>query len=63
MLNIEEKLRICESVRGGRSLTSVAQEFNIGKSTVHDIVKSEANIKQFMTEIEDGDCIKKRKIV
>ena len=29
----------------------------------HDIVKSESKLRSFMKEIEDGDCIKKRKIV
>ncbi len=62
MLTIEEKLKICESIRKGLSMTSVAQQFNVGRSTVHDIVKNEAKLKRFATEIE-GDCIKKRKIV
>ncbi len=63
MLTIEEKLKICESIRKGLSMTSVAQQFNVGRSTVHDIVKNEAKLKRFATEIEEGDCIKKRKIV
>jgi len=32
MLTIEDKLRICELVNSGRSLTSIALEFNVGKS-------------------------------
>ncbi len=62
VLAIEEKLKICESIRKGLSMTSVAQQFNVGRSTVHDIVKNEAKLKRFATEIEGG-CIKKRNIV
>ncbi len=43
-------------------MMSVAQQFNVGKPKVHDIVKNEAKVKRFATEIE-GNCIKKRKIV
>ena len=35
VLTIEDKLKICDLVKNGRSLTSVAAEFNVGKSTVH----------------------------
>ncbi len=42
VLTIKDKLTICETVRKGQSMTSVAQRFNVGKSTVHDIVKNEA---------------------
>ena len=44
-------------------MASLAGEFNVGRSTIHDIVKNEAKLQQFMTEIEDGECIKKRRIV
>ena len=63
MLTIEEKLKICDLVKNGRSLTSVAAEFNVGKSTVHDMVKNKAELQTFLTEIQDGDYIKKRRIV
>ena len=44
-------------------LTSVAAEFNVGKSTVHDMMKNKAKLQTFLTEVQDGDCIKKRRIV
>ena len=50
-------------VKGGRTLQSVADEYNVGKSTVHDIVKSEKKLQAFQKEIKDSDCIKKRKTV
>ena len=31
VLTIEDKLKICDLVKNGRSLTSVAAEFNVGK--------------------------------
>ena len=63
VLTIEDKLKICDLVKNGRSLTSVAAEFNVGKSTVHDIMKNKAKLQTFLTEIQDGDCTKKRRIV
>ncbi len=52
VLTIEDKLKICETIRKGLSMTSAAQQFNVGKSTVHDITKNEVKLKQFVTEIE-----------
>ena len=63
VLVISDKLKICQLVKGGRILQSVADKYNVGKSTVHDIVKSEKKLQAFQKEIEDGDCIKKRKTV
>lgn len=62
MLIIEQKLKICDLVESGRTLMSVAHEFNTAKSTVHDIVKKKAKLTTFLTEIEDGACVKKRRI-
>ena len=61
VLTITEKLKICQLVRGGRTLQSIADKYDVGKSTVHDIVKSEERLQAFQKEIRDGDCIKKRK--
>ena len=61
VLTIAEKLKICQLVRGGRTLQSLADEYGVGKSTVHDIVKNEEKLQAFQKEIRDGDCIKKRK--
>ncbi len=44
-------------------LRQIAATFGVGKSTVYDIIKNEEKLKTFQTEVEDGDCIKKRKIV
>ena len=52
-----DKLKICKLSDLGRSLSTIAAEY---KSTVHDIVKSREKLQM---EIEDSDCVKKRKIV
>ena len=39
------------------------KDFDVGKSTVHDIVKNKAKLQTFLTDIQEGDCIKKRKVV
>ena len=36
---------------------------NIGKSTDHDKIKNEGKLQTFLTEVQDGDSIKKRRIV
>ena len=41
VLTIHNKLKICQLVKAGKTLQSVANEYNIGKCTVHDIVKSD----------------------
>ena len=63
VLAITDKLKICELVKNGRSLASVAAEFNTSKTTVHDIVKNQEKLHDFITEIQDGDCMKNRKTI
>ena len=60
VLTIEDKLKVCDLVKSGRSLTSIAAEFYVAKSTVHDTVKNKAKLQTFLTEIQDGNCVKKR---
>ena len=63
MLSIEDKLKLCELVENGRSLTSVAAEFNTAKAIIYGVFKSKSKLQAFLTEIQDGDCIKRRHIV
>ena len=58
VLSIENKLQICKLAKEGRSLASLAVDFGIGKSTVHDIVKSQAKLESYQKEVEEGNCIK-----
>ena len=57
VLTIEQKLKICDLIESGRTLTSVALEYDTPKSTVHNIVKSKEKLKAFLKEIEDGLCV------
>ena len=50
MLTLSEKLKICELVKNGRSLTSVAKEFDTSKSTIPDIVNTQDKLQTFLTE-------------
>ena len=50
-------------MKNGRSLTSVAKEFDTSKSTIHDIVNTQDKLQTFLTEIQDGGCINNRRIV
>ena len=40
-------------------MTSVSEEYGIGRPTVHNIVKSEDKLRTFQTELKDNDCAKK----
>ena len=48
---------VCRLVKQGKTLANV---FNIGKSTDHDKIKNEGKL---LTEVQDGVSIKKRRIV
>ena len=39
VLAITDKLKICELVKNGRSLASVAAEFNTSKTLIHRLVR------------------------
>ena len=53
VLTIEDKLKVRELVSDKWSLTSVASELGVGKSTVHDIVKrAKVNFKHFTPKSE-----------
>ena len=43
-------------------MAGVIIEFNVGKLTVHDVIRTMSS-QFFLMVIEDGDCIKKRRIV
>ena len=58
VLTIEEKLKIIELYEKKRSLASVAAEFVVGKSIVHDIVRSQEKLKTFYVEVQDYECFK-----
>ena len=40
VLTISDKLKICQLVKGGKALQSIAKEYDVGKSTVHNIVSA-----------------------
>ena len=41
VLSVDDKLKICEMVRKKISKTEIMLKYNIGKSTVNDICKSQ----------------------
>jgi len=51
-LSIEQKLTILEKIAGGASLTTIAKDYGIGKSTVSDIKKNEDKLKSFAVGME-----------
>ena len=63
-LSIEQKLTILKKVAGGASLTTIAKEYDIGKSTVSDIKKNEEKLKKFAAGMESFSVdSKSRKIM
>ena len=47
----------------GVSLSSIAEEYGVGKSTAYDLKASKQKIMKFATETQDEQCLKKRCIV
>ena len=50
VLTIEQKLQVCDSIRKGDSYAEITKKFNIGKSTISDIKRSEQKLKDFKSE-------------
>ena len=44
LLAIDNRVKMCQLVKGRRALQSIVGEYDVGKSTVHDIMKSEENV-------------------
>ena len=65
VLTIAEKLEVFKAAKRERSLSSLATEYAIGKATESAISIAEVRgeLKDFQTELHDGDCVKKRRIV
>ncbi|GFW77019.1 jerky-like protein [Trichonephila clavipes] len=60
VLNIESKLEILNRLAKGESGASLAQFYNVGKSTISDIKKREI-IFNFASKLDTEDGSKKRK--
>ena len=55
VLSVEDKLKVCDTVRRKISKTDIMLQYNIGKSTVNDIYKSKERLKNFkMAKCELG---------
>ena len=63
VLTIDKKLEIISKLDQGVSLTTLAKEYNVGKSTVFDLKKGQDKIKLFAKEAKDSGCVKERFIV
>ena len=44
LLAIDNRVKMCQLVKGRRALQSIVGEYDVGKSTVHDIMKNEENV-------------------
>ncbi|GFX84420.1 jerky-like protein [Trichonephila clavipes] len=61
VLNIETKLEILNRLAKGESGASLAQFYNVGKSTISDINKSRGSSLNFASKLGLEDGSKKRK--
>lgn len=59
-LSIDTKLEIFKNLDYGVSLSNIAVEYGIGKSTIIDIGKSQEKIKQFAKGAKDIGTVKKQ---
>ena len=57
VLSIEDKLKICDLVKKGRSLSSLAAEYNVGESAISC---GTCPAQTLHTEVQDNDCTIRR---
>ena len=51
VLSIEDKLAICDALKGKTSTSvELSKRYNVGTSTISDIKKSEAKLRSFLSE-------------
>ena len=56
-LNIQQKLRIIERLEAGEVGTKLAAEFNVGSSTITDIKKAKAKLREFAASQESSSQV------
>ena len=59
VVSIEKKLKICHKHKMGQSYTSLSKEYDLGKSTVHDIIQSEDRLTEYALEIQHASGSKR----
>ncbi|GFX42474.1 jerky-like protein [Trichonephila clavipes] len=60
VLNIEAKLEILNHLVKRESGASLAQFYNVGKSTISDIKKSRETILNFASKLDSEDCLEEK---
>jgi len=60
VLSTEDKLRICKKAKS-RTITSLAKEYDVGKSTISDIKQNESKLKEYTTRADSMDLSSSRK--
>ena len=63
VLSIETKLAILDKVAKGATQSDLAREYNIGRSTVTDLKRNEAKLREFATGLDDQGISSSRKIM
>ncbi|XP_060845567.1 jerky protein homolog-like [Rhopalosiphum padi] len=63
VLNIETKIEIIEKLDKGESGSSLAQFYNVGKSTIGDIKRKKETILSYASKMDSSDGIKTRKVM
>ena len=63
VLSIESKLTILEKIAKGVTQARVAEEYNIGQSTITDLKKKEAKLKEFASTLDNQGMSSTRKIM
>ena len=59
MLNIKQKLQVCDFERNGLTYAQILVDCGIRKSSMFDIIKSEDKVKIFHSQLQSEDCTKK----
>ena len=61
VLTLKEKIELIDQSKKGVSQRSLAELYNIGKSTVSDIIKNETQIRDYVRDIDCEKALSKEK--
>ena len=59
LLNIKQKLGVCDRAWNGLTYARILAKYGIAKSSIFNIMKSEDKLKTFYSQLHSEDCTEK----
>lgn len=63
VLSVAVKLQIVKQHSSGHSVSSLAQEYDVGIQTIRDIIKNKQKLEQFISKSDSSKCLSERKSI